>query len=57
MIRLFTERESGILAPFMLRRAETARRNFHLDISKLKDFGGTLKGSVNSLDLDSAETR
>lgn len=57
MIRLLFERESGLLSPMVLKRAEAARRNFDLELSKHKDMKGCLKGSVNSLDLDSAETR
>jgi hypothetical protein len=57
MIRLLSDRRSGLLSPVLLRRAEAARRNFNLGLSKHRDFEGALKGSVNSLDLDSAETR
>ena len=57
MIRLLNERESGILCPLVIRRAERARRNFSLELSKHKEVEGALKGSVNSLDIDVSETR
>ncbi|KAK7100634.1 DNA excision repair protein ERCC-8-like [Littorina saxatilis] len=57
MLRLLSERESGILSPLILRRAETARRNFSLELSKYKDVEVSHKGGVNSLDIDVAENR
>ena len=57
MIRLLNERETGLLCPLIIRRAERARRNFNLELSKHRDVEGSLKGSVNSLDLDVSETR
>ena len=57
MIRLLSERETGLLCPLIIRRAERARRNFNLELSKHRDVEGSLKGSVNSLDLDVSETR
>ena len=57
MNRLLCEREIGITGPLLLRRAETARRTFNLELSKYRDVEEVHKGSVNSLDLDIAENR
>ena len=57
MLRFITARETGILDPLKLRRAETTRRSFSLELSRHRDVERIFKGTINSLDVDLTERR
>ena len=58
MLRFLNSRETGEDDPLLLRRAETTRRVYSLDLSTHRDVEqGTHRGGINCLDIDLVEDR
>ncbi|XP_063396376.1 DNA excision repair protein ERCC-8-like [Mytilus trossulus] len=57
MLKFLFEREQGLLDPLNLRRAESTRRTFALELSRHRDVEMTSQGAVNSIDIDLIESR
>lgn len=57
MLKLLTARESGIDSPVVLRRIESTKRAYSLELSKHKDVESVFYGGINSLDIDPVESR
>lgn len=57
MLKFIFEREQGILDPLNLRRAESTRRTFALELSRHRDVENVSQGAVNSIDIDLIESR
>lgn len=58
MLRFLNSRETGEDNPLLLRRAETTRRIYSLDLSTHRDVEqGTHRGGINCLDIDLVEER
>lgn len=57
MLKFLFEREQGLLNPLNLRRAESTRRTFALELSRHRDVEMTSLGAINSIDIDLIESR
>lgn len=57
MLKFLSGRQAGLDDPRVLRRAETTRRAYALDLSRQRDFEVVHLGGINSLDIDPVESR
>lgn len=57
MLKFLTARESGIDIPVVLRRIESTKRAYSLELSKHRDVESVFYGGINSLDIDPVESR
>ncbi|XP_033737189.1 DNA excision repair protein ERCC-8-like [Pecten maximus] len=57
MLKFLADRQSGLDDPLVMRRAESTRRSYALDLSKRRDFEVVHLGGINSLDIDPVEAR
>lgn len=57
MLKFLTARESGIDSPVVIRRIESTKRAYSLELSKHRDVESVFYGGINSLDIDPVESR
>lgn len=57
MLKFLTARESGIDSPVVLRRIESTKRAYSLELSKHRDVESVFYGGINSLDIDPVESK